>query len=109
MAQSRIAVIGPRDSVLLWRTLGMQAVFVESGEEARRAVAKLHREGCALIYITEDLAEQIGDVLARYASDPSLAIIPIPDKNGTNGLSMKMIRSNIEKAIGADILFSDKE
>lgn len=42
----------------------------------------------------------------RYESFP--AIIPIPDSKGSSGVAMAQIKSNVEKAIGADILFSEE-
>ena len=44
------------------------------------------------------------EAIEKYKTEPFPAIIPIPNRFGTNGLGMKGIQDNIEKAIGADIL-----
>ncbi len=38
-------------------------------------------------------------------AQPLPAIIPIPGSRGNTGLGMQKLRANVEKAIGADILF----
>ena len=109
MAQRKIAVIGNRDSVMLWRALGVETVFANSGLAAARAVDRLAKEGAAIIYITEECAQQIPETIQKYLAEPFPALIPIPNHTGTTGLGMRGIRKNIEKAIGTDILFHDEE
>ena len=107
MAQNKIAVIGDRDSVMLFRALGIQVVYAETAEKVEKAIHTLAREGCAVIYITEDAAQMAIEAVERYKSETFPAIIPIPNRNGTTGLGMARIRKDVEKAIGADILFSE--
>ena len=40
---------------------------------------------------------------------PGTAVIPIPGSRGSNGLGMSRVRANVEKAIGADILFNNEK
>ena len=40
---------------------------------------------------------------------PGTAVIPIPGSQGSNGLGMRRVRANVEKAIGADILFNNEK
>lgn len=42
-----IAVIGDRESVMLFRALGVETVSAETAEEVSRAIRRLAREGCA--------------------------------------------------------------
>ena len=57
-----------------------------------------------MIYITETAAAQAEDTINLYKTEPYPAIIPIPSRFGSEGVGMKGIQDNIEKAIGADIL-----
>ena len=61
----------------------------------------------AVILITEDTAARIPEAISRYRADPVPAIIPIPGASGSNGLGMANVRANVEKAVGADILFKE--
>ena len=101
----QIAAIGDADSVLSFSALGILAVPVSDAEEAERQIFHLAKEGTAVIFITEQIAQQIEHVLSRYAAQPYPAIIPIPSNRGGVGLGMQQLKRNVEKALGADILF----
>ena len=59
----KIAVIGDRDSVYGFSALGLETCFVNSAEEAREQLYRLENENCAIIYITEQLAEELSEEL----------------------------------------------
>ena len=106
-----IAIIGARDAVLGFKAVGV-AVYPASGaEEARRLVRHLCQESegemPAVLFITEDLYLAAQDVIRMYKENPLPAIIPIPGSQGSMGVGMAGIKANMEKAIGADILFGE--
>ena len=104
-----LAVIGDRESVMLFRVLGVQTVTAETAEDTARAIHRLAKAGCSVIYLTEELAQLVPEELVRYQSRTFPAIIPIPGSRGSNGLGMSRVRANVEKAIGADILFNNEK
>lgn len=104
----KIAVIGSGDTVKAFKALGLTAVPVSTAEEASRSVYRLAEEGYAVIFITEAEAELIEESISRYKTQELPAIIPIPGAYGLTGLGMRSIRSNVEKAVGADILFKEE-
>ena len=61
-----------------------------------------------MIFITEQALSPIIDVLDKYKDEKIPAIIPIPSKDGTLGLGIKNVKSSVERAVGADILFKDE-
>jgi len=101
----KIGVIGDKDSVLGFKALGMD-VFPAEGEEVKKAVNRLAHDEYAIIFITEQAASTAQETIDAYKTVPFPAIIPIPNNRGTNGMGMAAIRHNVEKAIGADILFN---
>lgn len=107
MAQSKIAAVGDRDSIMLWRALGVETVFAENALAVTRVIDRLAKDGVSIIYITEQCAKMIPDTIQRYLTQPFPAIIPIPNREGTDGYGMAGIKRNVDKAIGADILFGD--
>ncbi len=109
MTTGKIAVIGDRDSILLWRAIGAEAVFAEERPEIEHALARLAKGGAAIIFITEPCAERAKYVIDRYKTAPLPAIIPIPSRDGSTGFAMAELRANVEKAIGADILFNEED
>lgn len=100
----RIAVIGDWESVMGFRALGLDTYPVASVEEAREKVRELAKTDCAVIYLTETLAKDMEDVLARYKDEIQPAIILIPGREGPLGIGRDNIQRAIERAVGADIL-----
>ena len=107
--RAKIGVIGASDAVLAFRALGMTVRSVHDGEEAELAVRRLVQEGVPLIYVTEDLVPHMQETFALYASDPAVTLIPLPGVKGSDGTGMRKVRENVEKAVGADILFNNTE
>lgn len=100
---SKIAVLGERDSVLGFRALGLTTAFAESRETAIRELHRLAREEYAIIYVTEDLAQQMMDEIDKYNDDPSPAVILIPGRGGSLGVAQTRLQRAVERAVGADI------
>ncbi|HPF53376.1 MAG TPA: V-type ATP synthase subunit F [Eubacteriales bacterium] len=105
---AKMAVIGDRDSVLLFRAVGLDVFGETDGERANMLIRRMAREGYAVIYLTEQMYSKCSESIAEFASQPYPAIIPIPDANGTQGVGMKALKQNVEKAVGVDILFMEK-
>lgn len=99
-----IAVIGDWESVMGFRALGLDTYPVTSADEARETIKTLAKEDCAVIYLTEQLARELGDVLNRYKDELRPAIILIPGREGSLGIGRDNIQRSIERAVGADIL-----
>ena len=101
----QIAAIGDADSIMGFAALGIHTVAVEIAQDAEKAIFELAREGTAVIFITESVARQVPQILSRYAAQPYPAIIPIPANQGSSGLGLRQLKANVERALGADILF----
>lgn len=104
-----MGAVGERDAVLCFKAVGMQTIATETPEETARALFTLTRQGVKVIFITEHAASQAPEALERYQHDPQVAVIPIPGGEGASGYAMARLRANVEKAIGADILFGNNE
>lgn len=100
----RIAAIGDWESVMGFRALGLDTYPVANPEEAREKIRELARGDCAVIYLTETLAKDLGDVISRYKDELRPAIILIPGREGSLGIGRDSIQRAIERAVGADIL-----
>lgn len=101
-----LAMIGDRDSVLIAKAAGLSVYAETEPESASRLIHRLAREGCKVIFITEPLFDACREACDKYKTESFPAIIPIPDSKGGTGAAMAQIKSNVEKAIGADILFN---
>ena len=105
-----IGVIGARDAVIGFKAVGVAVYPAESVTEAQHWIISLCREGSegpAVLFITEDLYLGASETVSLFRDNPLPAIIPIPGSLGSLGVGMAGIRANMEKAIGADILFGE--
>lgn len=101
---AKIGVIGDRDSVLLFKAVGLDVFFEDEGVSANRTLHRLAREGYVTIFVTEKLFAACAETIEEFKSHAYPAIIPIPDNQGSRGVGEKMLRQNVEKAVGMDIL-----
>lgn len=103
-----IAVMGSPDTVMGFKALGLDAVPVRTGEEAREKFRELTRPGgraeYAIIYVEECLAEALGEDIAKCKDRPSPAVILIPGKDGSKGMGLSALQAAVERAVGANIL-----
>ena len=103
---AKIGVIGDRDSVLLFKAVGLDVFFEDEGESANRTLHRLAREGYVTVFVTEKLFAACAETIEEFKGQAYPAIIPIPDQSGSRGVGEKMLRQNVEKAVGMDILFN---
>ena len=77
-----------------------------TAEQAQPLIKKLSQGDYAVIFIAENLAEQIPETLAKAKLKPFPAVVPIPTGANSSGFGMQGIKADVEKAIGVDILFN---
>ncbi len=86
--------------------LGLTLCYATTAREAQEKLAELLAEGCAVVYITENLYVQMD--LAPYQETVTPAIIPVPGIDGGNRCGINRLKKAVEKAVGADILFGEE-
>ena len=104
----KIGMIGERDSVMGFMAIGFavhEAPDAASAARIRHQLAK--DESYASIFIVENYAREIPEDIARYKDSPLPAVISIPGRAGSDGSGMAAIKSAVERAVGADILFKE--
>ena len=107
-SEGKIAVIGDKDLILAFKAIGMEVFCSNNAEETTNIIKRLAKD-YAVIFITEDLAMQVDELLTKYKTRTYPAIIPLPSSNGTNGYGMQGIKKDVERAVGADILFNKED
>jgi V/A-type H+-transporting ATPase subunit F len=100
----KIAVVGDKDSVLAFKAIGIEVFPVFSEEDARKIVDRLAATNYAVIFITEQVAKNIEETIARYNRSMLPSIILIPSNQGSLNIGLQRIRDNVEKAVGVNIL-----
>ena len=100
-----IAVIGDYDSIYGFAALGFDTIPVTEPAEAKHKLSELAEQGYG-IYITEFLAADLRDEIAKYQDKIVPAIIEIPGTHGNTGAGIAEVKKSVERAVGSDILFS---
>ena len=100
----KLAVLGDRESVLGFKALGFETYPAETSDDAKALLHKLAKDSYAVIYVTEQLAQGMGEDIALYQDQLAPAIILIPGKDGSLGIGMRSVHNAVERAVGADIL-----
>ena len=101
-----IAVIGDYDSIDGLAALGVETLPVTEPAEAKHKLSELADQGYGIIYITEFLAADLRDEIAKYQDKIVPAIIEIPGTHGNTGAGIAEVKKSVERAVGSDILFS---
>ena len=101
--RSSIAALGDADTVFAFKAVGADAYPVMDEKEAREKLRLLARN-YDIIFITEQLAEKLPDLIARYKTRPFPTVIPLPSASGSTGYGKRSVKEDVERAIGTDIL-----
>lgn len=102
----KIGVIGDKVSTLGFKAVGLSVYPVENAQEAREILDRIAKDNYAIIYITEKLCKDMVEELEKYKDKHVPAIIPIPGIDGSYGIGLDILKKSVERAVGADILFS---
>ncbi|MBU4228577.1 MAG: V-type ATP synthase subunit F [Candidatus Atribacteria bacterium] len=105
MCMYKIALVGDKDSIIGFQLLGISIFPVNSKEETINILNELIKEKYAAVFITEDIASQIFDEIVELQKKYLISVTIIPNKLEKKNLGLKILKKNIEKAIGTDILF----
>ena len=101
----KIAVMGDRDSIYGFASVGLDIFPVDDVTLAHRQLRQLAENDYAIIYMTEALCAQLEKELDAYRDAPLPAIIPIPGVAGNTGMGIALVKKSVEKAVGSDIIF----
>ncbi|MHC2995387.1 MAG: V-type ATP synthase subunit F [Candidatus Atribacteria bacterium] len=105
MCMYKIALVGDRDSIIGFQLLGISIFPVTNKEETINILNELIKEKYAAVFITEEIASQIFEKIEELQKISLISLTIIPNKLEKKDLGLKILRKNMEKAIGIDILF----
>lgn len=106
--KGKMAIIGDGDSVLVFKAGGVDAFPVSNKEEAKDLLNKLSKT-YQVIFITDVIAKEIDETVKKYNTFAYPIIISVPSKSGSNGYGEDLLKKSMEKALGVDIFFNDKQ
>ena len=102
----KIAVMGDYDSIYGFAAVGLDTFALTEVKKAEKQIHDLAADVYAVIYITEDWAQQLTHVIDKYKDQMLPAVIQIPGVSGNTGEGVENVKKFVEQAVGSDILFS---
>lgn len=102
----KIGIIGDKQSVQGFKAVGLNVYDCTSKEEAKNILHNIAKDH-AIIYVVEDLYDQVKETIYEYSDERLPSIVPIPGMKGSLGIGLSNIKKAVEKAVGADILFNN--
>jgi V/A-type H+-transporting ATPase subunit F len=107
---SNIAIIGEKEIVIGFSLIGFQLFPVSDSSEAKEALEKCTTDGnCSIVFITDNIAQLLIDEIEKYQRISPISICILPDRIQDSKLNIEILRKNVEKAVGTDILFRKEE
>jgi len=101
----KVAIIGSSDAVLGFKAVGLEAIAVNTREEAEQKVKEVYdSDQYATLFITEDWADEISEFLDGLAPKALPSIVAVPSQAGSTGAGLRNIKKIVEQAVGSDIL-----
>ncbi|WP_072830566.1 V-type ATP synthase subunit F [Clostridium collagenovorans] len=100
----KIGVVGDKDSILAFKAIGIDVYPVVEADEAKKTIDRLAMNNYGVIFVTEQIAQNIEETVERYNKQMLPAIILIPSNQGSLNIGMQRISDNVEKAVGVNIL-----
>ncbi len=101
----KIAVMGDRDSIYGFASVGLDIYPVAEYAPAAKLLRQLVENDYAVIYVTEKLYALMEKERALYDEMTLPALIPIPGVSGNTGLGIAQVKKSVERAVGSDIIF----
>ena len=86
--RKKIAVVGDKGSVLGFKSVGFEVFMTTTQQETREVMQALCKADYGIIFITEQAYLQVPEIINL-------------------GIGIKNVKKNVERAVGADILFNE--
>ncbi len=106
---SNIAIIGEKEIIAGFNLIGLSLFTVADSKEAVEALEDCYTKNYSIVFITNDIAKTIIDKIEEHQKISAMTICILPSRTEETTLSMDILRKNVEKAVGTDILFRKEE
>lgn len=102
--QYKVAIVGEKDAVYAFGTLGINVFYITDAKQARQTVIDIIEDGYGVIFMTDQVSLLIPDLIKKYEDAFMPAFILIPSGSDSESLGLQRVQENVKKAIGQNIL-----
>lgn len=96
------AILSKGESALAFKAAGVDAYTETDGDKLRATFKKLLTI-YKVIFVTDDVAFELDDLIKRTLEKPYPVIISVPDENGRSEYAAEQLCEQTERALGVDI------
>jgi V/A-type H+-transporting ATPase subunit F len=101
---TKIAALGEKDIMLIFRAVGVAVFPVNTIIEAEDKLKKIIKEEYGIIFMTETIAIKLDSIIKQYSFKLLPSIVIIPGLGERNNYAIDILRQAIIKAVGADVM-----
>lgn len=102
-AGGRIGAVGASELMLQFRASGVMVRYASTVDEGVKGVTDLVRNGCMVVFVSDELLEGMKELLSHYSAEPWPVITGFPGKGRGTANSQRIIKDLVRKAVGIDI------
>lgn len=95
--------IGPTNSVLLFQSIGIQALVIEEEKELKKTIDTLSQDA-KIIFVSESLKAYMSDIYKKYEQQAYPIIVLIPMDGHDSDLGLEKLKKDVERAIGMALI-----
>lgn len=100
---SKLAMMASGESALAFKAAGVDAYYERDAEKARETFKKLAKK-YSVIFVADDLAEVLSDLIERTLEKTYPVVVTVPDANGNSEYAAKKLKEESERVLGIDVL-----
>jgi len=101
----RVAIIGNKELISLFNLFSFDCVYVENADQAREKLLAFKKDQeHAVVFITENYAEKMLDVIEEFSHQVLPSVIILPTNVESSGINNERLRNLAIKAVGADVM-----
>lgn len=99
----KIGAVGSSEIMLQFRAAGVAVRYASTSDDGIKAVSELVRNGCMVVFVSDELLEGMQELLSHYSAEPWPVITGFPGRDLQTVYSMNLIKGLVRKAVGIDI------
>ena len=101
----KIAIIGNKEIISLFNLFSFNCHYVDDAQQAREKLLGFKKdEEHAVVFITENYAEKMLDVIEEFSHQVLPSVIILPTNVESSGINNERLKNLAIKAVGADVM-----
>ncbi|MBN1298301.1 MAG: V-type ATP synthase subunit F [Actinobacteria bacterium] len=101
--KTKIAAIGEKDIMLIFKSVGADVFPVHNTEQAESVLKKVAKENYGIVFITETIAAKLDYLIREFSEMLQPSVVVIPGLGKRNNYAVEVLRNAIIKASGTDV------